>query len=83
MLRETLKSEIEHLSEPQLERLAALIAQMKAPSQQTKLNGEDKPFWQKATPQERAEEILKWSAQQSRIGISLPDEAFDRGTIYD
>ena len=83
MLRETLKSEIEKLTEPQLERLAALIAQIKAQPQQLKASDDSEPFWRRATPQERAEELINWSAQQPQTGISLPDEAFDRGNIYD
>jgi len=83
MLRDTLKLEIESMSESQLEELAVLIRRIKVRTQQSiRAESETKPLWQHATPQARAEELLNWSAKQSHTGISLPDEAFDRDTIY-
>jgi hypothetical protein len=39
-------------------------------------------FWQKASPQERAGDILQW-ASSHRNGPGLPDEAVTRESIYD
>ena len=40
------------------------------------------PFWQRATPSERADELLEWVAQLPETNLTLPDEAFDRSSIY-
>jgi hypothetical protein len=39
-------------------------------------------LWQKASPQERAADILQWAASH-RNGPGLSDEAVGRETIYD
>lgn len=78
MLRDTLKSEIDQLSEEHLEVLAKLIEKLKAQSQYSK------PLWKRATPQERAKELRQWASDRATTQrISLPDEAFDRGNLYD
>ena len=41
------------------------------------------PFWQRATPTERAKEFRDCSNQLSRTGVSLPNEAFSRDHIYE
>jgi len=43
----------------------------------------DLPFWQRATPSERAKEFQKWVEQLPKTNVSLPNEAFDRSQIYD
>lgn len=80
MLRETLKLEIDRLSEEQLEKVADFIAAIKEP---TRPPTQALPFWQKATPEKRAWEFRAWVAQLPRTHKSLPDEACDRGSIYD
>lgn len=40
------------------------------------------PFWATATPQERAERLLKWSITHQE-GANLSDEALSRENIYD
>ena len=35
------------------------------------------------TPAERAQSFLAWVASLSQQGLSLPDSAFDRATIYE
>jgi hypothetical protein len=40
------------------------------------------PFWRKATPGERAADILHWAASHTD-GPGLPDEAIGRDGIYD
>jgi hypothetical protein len=42
----------------------------------------DEPFWKKATPEERATDILAW-AQTHADGPGLPDEAVGRDGIYE
>lgn len=41
-----------------------------------------KAFWQTATAEERAVDILRWAASP-REGRGLPDSALARDTIYD
>ncbi|NJL01737.1 MAG: hypothetical protein HC838_03960 [Spirulinaceae cyanobacterium RM2_2_10] len=40
-------------------------------------------FWQRATPIERAQDFRAWVLQLPTTQSSLPDEAFDRGSIYE
>lgn len=80
MLRETLKQEIDQLSEGQLRKLADVVALIKSQAQQLAKSG---LFWQRATPNERAKEFRAWVAQLPETRLSLPDEAFDRGDIYE
>lgn len=80
MLRETLKQEIDQLSESQLRKLADFVASIKNQAQQL---AKSVPFWQRATPIERAEDFRSWVAQLPETRLSLPDEAFDRDNIYE
>jgi len=41
------------------------------------------PFWQRATPSERAIEFQEWVEQLPKTNVSLSNEAFDRSKIYD
>ncbi|MBD1926546.1 hypothetical protein H6F74_09860 [Trichocoleus sp. FACHB-90] len=41
------------------------------------------PFWQRATPVERARELREWVSQLPKNSPSLPDEAFSRDSIYE
>lgn len=43
----------------------------------------DLPFWQRATPSERAKEFQEWVEQLPKTNVSLSNEAFDRSKIYD
>jgi hypothetical protein len=80
MLRETLKQEIDKLSESQLRKIADFVTSIKAQAQQlTKIV----PFWQRATPTERAQDFREWVTQLPKTGLSLTDEAFDRDSIYE
>ena len=80
MLRETLKQEIDTLSDGQLRQIAELVTTLKAQACQP--SRADR-FWQQATPVERAQNFRVWVAQLSNASVSLPDTAFDRGNIYD
>ncbi len=80
MLRETLKREIDQLSESQLRKIADFVTAIK--NQAHKL-AERIPFWQCATPVERAEDFRSWVSQLPETRLSLPDEAFDRNNIYE
>ncbi|MCG6138417.1 MAG: hypothetical protein MET45_27975 [Nostoc sp. LLA-1] len=80
MLRDTLKQEIDKLNESQLKIIADFIASVKL---QTQLVPTSLPFWQSATPAERAQDFRGWVEQLPKTSISLPDEAFDRGSIYE
>ena len=39
--------------------------------------------WANASPAERSQDFLAWVSSLSQQGPSLPDEAFDRATIYE
>ncbi|MBD1876850.1 hypothetical protein H6F75_25520 [Nodosilinea sp. FACHB-131] len=80
MLRETLKQEIDKLSESQLKKIAELVNSFKS---QTEPPSQDNLFWQHATALERAQNFRTWVSQLPQTGPSLSDEAFDRSTIYD
>lgn len=77
MLRETLKQEIDKLSDSQLIKIAELMKAIKAQQLTQSI-----PFWQQATPVERAEDFRGWVGQLPKTSITLADEAFDRGNIY-
>ena len=80
MLRETLKQEIDKLSDSQLRKIADFVDSVKTQTQQL---AKIIPFWQQATPVERAENFCKWIAQLPNTSVTLADEAFDRGDIYE
>lgn len=80
MLRETLKQEINQLSESQLREMADFLASIKAQSQQS---AKTDLFWQHATPTERSQNFRAWVTQLPKTGSSLPDTAFDRSSIYE
>ncbi|MGB3789905.1 MAG: hypothetical protein WA949_17985 [Phormidesmis sp.] len=80
MLRETLKQEIDKLDDSQLQKIADLINLVKAQAQQLT---QSVPYWQHATPAERAEDFRTWVAQLPKTNVDLADEAFDRRNIYE
>jgi hypothetical protein len=49
---------------------------------QSRLNDGD-AFWQRATPTQRAEDFRAWVAELPETHLSLSEEAFDRGNIYE
>lgn len=80
MLRENLKKEIDKLNEEQLKKIADFIAFIEFQSRQVESSV---PFWQRATPAERARDFREWVSQLPQSGVSLPDEAFSRDSIYE
>ena len=80
MLRDTLKLEIDQLSDEQLKKIADFIALIKG---QTHQLAKATPFWQRATPLERAHDFRVWVSQLPQTSPSLPNDAFDRSSIYD
>ena len=80
MLKDTLKKEIDGLNDEQLKKIADFVILLKA---QDKQKTQVKPFWQRATPEERSQNFREWVSQLSHTSPSLPDEAFDRSSIYD
>ena len=42
-----------------------------------------RPFWETATPEERAEAFQRWAAMDRPAAPVLPPEAFSRESIYD
>lgn len=80
MSRETLKHEIDILSESQLARIVAFVDVVKSQAQ-TSLKA--MPFWQSASPADRSREFRIWTAGLPKVSISLSDEAFNRESIYE
>ena len=81
MLREKLKQELDKLNEDQLKKIADFISLIESESNQ--LTSSVVPFWQTATPAERAKEFHDWTAQFPKTNVSLSDEAFTRDRIYE
>lgn len=79
MLREKVKQEIDELSEEQIKQVESFIAAIKLQSEQPHTSLRP---WQTVTPEEWARNFREWTSQLPKTGVSLPDEAFDRGTIY-
>lgn len=80
MLRETLKHEIDTLNESQLSRIVVFVDLLKAHARKWV---KTEPYWQSATPGERARDFRAWVAGLPKIGPSLSDEAFNRESIYE
>ncbi|NEQ66319.1 MAG: hypothetical protein F6K21_12590 [Symploca sp. SIO2D2] len=80
MLRDTLKQEIEQLSESQLIKVADFITLVKL---QTQHASQNEPMWQCATAAQRVQNFRAWVEQLPKTGLSLPDEAFNRDSIYE
>ncbi len=80
MLREELNKELDKLSDEQLQKITDFIVDLELQSKQA---ASSVPFWQRATPTQRAKEFREWVLQLSKSGTSLPDEAFNRDSIYE
>lgn len=80
MLRENLKKELDKLNDEQLKKIADLIAFIEFQSKQAASSA---PFWQRATPAERAREFREWVSQLPKNSPSLSNEAFSRDSIYE
>jgi hypothetical protein len=78
--RERLKQEIDTLNESQLSRIAEFIVSVKAHPRQSTTSVR---FWQRATPLERSQDFRAWVVGLPGTGSTLPDEAFDRESIYE
>jgi negative regulator of sigma E activity len=80
MLRETLKQEIDQLSDQQIAQIADLVTQLK---HQPTPHTEAIPFWQQPSSRDRAAHLRTWVAQLPQTGITLADAAFDRESLYE
>ena len=80
MLREKIKQELYKLNEQPREKLADFIAFIEFQTKQVSYAG---AFWQEVTPEARTKEFREWVSQLPQTGLSLPDEAFDRDSIYE
>jgi hypothetical protein len=80
MLREDLKRKLDNLNDEKLKKIADFIAFIEF---QSRHDVSSTPFWQRATSVERSREFRTWISQLHNNGLSLPDEAFSRDTIYD
>ncbi len=80
MLREKLKQDLDKFNEEQLKKIADFIAFIEFQSRQVESSV---PFWQRATPAERAREFREWVSQLPKNSPNLPDEAFSRDSIYE
>lgn len=79
MLREKIKQEIDKLNDEQLKQIESFIASIEVQS-----NPSDSPIsvWKRTTPVERAKDLEKWASQFPKTSGSLPNEAYDRESIY-
>jgi hypothetical protein len=80
MLRDNLKKELDKLNDEQLKKIADFIADLEFQPRQVP---SPVPFWQRATPSERAREFREWVLQLPQGSPSLSDEAFNRDSIYE
>ncbi|MEM7533021.1 MAG: hypothetical protein AAF639_12650 [Chloroflexota bacterium] len=80
MLKESLKQEIDMLNDYQLWRISEFVESLKSHAQQL---AKHVLFWQRVTPNERAQEFRVWVSGLQPAAVSLPDEAFDRESIYE
>jgi hypothetical protein len=79
ILREQLKQTLDNLNETQLTQIANFIGQIDSSPQQPETEA---PLWQTGTPAERTRDFQEWLKQLPYNAPSLPDEAFDRASIY-
>ena len=77
--RESVKQQIDTLSENQLAQIAEYISNLR---NQAIKKLKMQPFWQTATPEERSQDFLQWVNSLQKTDLSLSDEAFDRANIY-
>lgn len=82
MLRENLKQELDRLNEDELRKIADFIHSISSQSNRAKFSSEV-PFWQRATPIQRAREFREWVSHLPETSVSLSDEAFNRDLIYE
>lgn len=68
MLRETLKREIDQLSDNQLGKIAELVQSIKINTEPLP-NG--MPFWQRSTPEERVKDFRAWITQLPTTDLNL------------
>lgn len=80
MLRDTLKQDIDQLSDSQLRQIADFVTLIKTQAQPVT---HPVPLWQRATPDERAADFRQWVVHLPETHLSLSDQAFDRGGIYE
>jgi hypothetical protein len=79
MLREDLKKELDKLNDEQLKKIADFIADLELQPREVTSSV---PLWQRATPSRRAREFREWILQLPKGSPSLPNEAFNRDSIY-
>lgn len=79
MLKEKVKQEIDKLNEDQLKQVESFIEAIQVQSEQSQT---PKRFWKTATKEEWLQSFHEWTRQFPKTGVSLPDEAFDRESIY-
>ncbi|MBD2082789.1 hypothetical protein [Leptolyngbya sp. FACHB-17] len=79
MLKEKVKQEIDKLNEEQLKQVERFIAliKIKVVTPQAVLQS-----WDAVTPEEWTKSFREWAAQLPKTGVILPDEAYDRESIY-
>lgn len=77
MLKEQLKQDLDRLNEVQLQHVMALVRSLQK-------QGTPQPvrFWQQATLTERIARLEDWPKHLPQAPV-LPDEACDRGSIYE
>ncbi|GAP97536.1 hypothetical protein [Leptolyngbya sp. NIES-2104] len=79
MLRDKVKQEIDRLNEDQLKQVEGFIASIKHQAEKPQALLQS---WNAVTPEEWVKSFQEWTAHLPKTGVSLPDEAFDRESIY-
>lgn len=79
MLKEKVKQEIDKLNDEQLKQVESFIASIQAQFEQSQT---PKRFWETATKEEWLKSFHEWVEQFPKTEVILPDEAFDRESIY-
>ncbi|MBE9040259.1 hypothetical protein IQ235_05560 [Oscillatoriales cyanobacterium LEGE 11467] len=77
-LKESLKQELDKLNEEQLKQVANFIAFVEFATTRVNI-----PFWQTATPAQRAARWCESVAPRGTASPNLPDAALRRDSIYD
>ncbi|MBP0039059.1 MAG: hypothetical protein J7519_15345 [Roseofilum sp. SID1] len=81
MLLQQIKEKLDQFNDEQLNQIADFIDSIEAQAQ--RLPGQNRKLWQNTTPTERAQEFRDWVSGLARTNISLPDEAFNRDSLYE
>ncbi|MBE9012258.1 hypothetical protein IQ250_18840 [Pseudanabaenaceae cyanobacterium LEGE 13415] len=79
MLKEKVKQQIDKLNDEQLKQVESFITAIQVQSEQSQTS---KRYWETATKEEWLKSFHEWTQQFPKTEVILPDEAYDRESIY-